>query len=189
MSPSSTLRASVYTELPLPPGTSLSWIPPSSLYCCHRSVSRVSAAARNLRIAASPGVRRPDFSSGALLRAKSPSPSRAAPQVAAPAANVPFLKNERRFALLLNTLPGSFMSILLFWTRGDSFAPRRFPAANGPVVTSGCPARILLLGQSATANVEGAGRLPYKLLHAPLILWMILQIFDPDNLQRSQVRP
>src|SRR6476620_8393194 len=29
-------------------------MPPSSLYCCQRSVSRISAAARNLRIAASP---------------------------------------------------------------------------------------------------------------------------------------
>src|SRR5260370_20682894 len=170
MSPSRTFKAAMYGALPLPPGRSQSWIPPSSLYCCHRSVSRVSAAARNLRIAASRGVRRPDFSSGALLRAKSPSPSRAAPQVAAPAANVPFLKNERRFALLLNTLPGSFMSILLFWTRGHSFAPRRFPAANGPVVTSGFPARILLFGPFATGDVEGGGRLSYKLLYAPPLL-------------------
>src|SRR6184192_2729259 len=29
-------------------------MPPSSLYCCQRSVSRISAAERNLRIAASP---------------------------------------------------------------------------------------------------------------------------------------
>src|SRR6516165_10445241 len=29
-------------------------MPPSSLYCCQKSVSRISAAARNLKIAASP---------------------------------------------------------------------------------------------------------------------------------------
>src|SRR5579883_2253949 len=43
--------------LPLPPGTSLSWMPPSSLYCCHKSLSMISAAARNRRIATSPLVR------------------------------------------------------------------------------------------------------------------------------------
>src|SRR6516162_10991807 len=54
MSPSICTRRSVYGLLPLPPGTSLSWIPPSSLYCCHRSVSRISSAARKRRMLASP---------------------------------------------------------------------------------------------------------------------------------------
>src|ERR1700730_8778617 len=56
LSASSLLSRLMYSALPLPPGTSLSWIPPSSLYCCHRSVSRISAAARNRKIAASPSV-------------------------------------------------------------------------------------------------------------------------------------
>src|SRR5882724_10434553 len=37
-------------------------MPPSSLYCCHKSVSRISAAARNRRMAASPFVRPPPLS-------------------------------------------------------------------------------------------------------------------------------
>src|SRR6202040_3381938 len=59
MSPSRTFKAAMYGALPLPPGTSLSWIPPSSLYCCHRSVSRISAAARKRRMATSPAVGMP----------------------------------------------------------------------------------------------------------------------------------
>src|SRR3954470_14549132 len=59
MSSSSTSTASVYASFPLPPGTSPSWMPASSLYCCQRSDSMISAAARNRRIAASPLVRRP----------------------------------------------------------------------------------------------------------------------------------
>src|SRR5260370_38019906 len=78
--------------LPLPLGTSLSWIPPSSLYCCHRSVSMISAAARNLRMEASPGVRRPDFSSGPWVTAESRVARSPAPAVAAPAARTPFFK-------------------------------------------------------------------------------------------------
>src|SRR6266702_6868414 len=97
MSSSSTSSALVYVGLPLPPGTSLSWIPPSSLYCCQRSVSRISAAARNRRIAASPLVRLPLCSSGPFfakadeLLANSPTPT-----VAALAAVNPFFTNLRR---------------------------------------------------------------------------------------------
>jgi len=59
------------------------------------------AAARNLRIAASPGVRRPDFSSRPLLTARKADSqaARAPTTVAAPVARTPFFKNERRFAL------------------------------------------------------------------------------------------
>src|SRR6266567_1004068 len=86
MSESSTCSAAVYAALPLPPGTSLSWIPPSSLYCCQKSVSRISAAAKKRRIAASPGVRPP------LASASDASPSNSAPSAAAPAPS----RNERR---------------------------------------------------------------------------------------------
>src|SRR6266511_6326106 len=65
-------------------------MPASSLYCCHRSVSMISAAAKNRRIAASPRVRPP------LARAGGASvSSRPAPRVAAPTA-APFAKKERR---------------------------------------------------------------------------------------------
>jgi hypothetical protein len=39
----------VYVLLPVPAGSSLSWMPPSSLYCCHRSASSSSAAASRSR--------------------------------------------------------------------------------------------------------------------------------------------
>src|SRR6185312_4413054 len=41
-------------------------MPPSSLYCCQASVSRISAAARNRKMAASCGVSGPPWSSLAL---------------------------------------------------------------------------------------------------------------------------
>src|SRR5712692_6683921 len=90
MSPSSVLSAAVYAGLPLPPGSSLSWIPPSSLYCCQASVSRISAAARKRRIAASPGVRPPAPSAGDAS-AKS-RPVAITPALAA----APLSRNERR---------------------------------------------------------------------------------------------
>src|SRR5690348_8865225 len=78
MSLSRFCRAAVYALLPLPPGTSLSWTPPSSLYCCQKSVSRISAAATNRRIASSPFVRlRRAEASG--TSANIPTPSAAAP--------------------------------------------------------------------------------------------------------------
>src|SRR4029077_495524 len=91
MSPSSSSNALVYGLLPLPPGTSLSWMPPSSLYCCHRSVSRISAADRNLRMAASPWVSSPPPPSANAAAAR-PSGPRVAP---APTAS-PVAKNDRR---------------------------------------------------------------------------------------------
>src|SRR2546427_2121629 len=94
MSSSSASSAPVYFAFPLPPGTSLSWIPPSSLYCCHRSVSRISAAARNLRIAASPCVR-PALPASARAGAPLKSPETVAP---APTAS-PVPKKERRLVL------------------------------------------------------------------------------------------
>src|SRR5437588_3191491 len=89
MSPSSFFRALTYGVLPLPPGTSLSWTPPSSLYCCQRSLSMISAAARNRRMATSPGVTSPlAFAVGVFS-------NNPAPMVPAPtASDLP--KKERR---------------------------------------------------------------------------------------------
>src|SRR5215469_4624196 len=101
--------------MPLPPGTSLSWIPPSSLYCTQKSVSRISAAAANLRRAASFGVR-PPLAKTVELWANSP-----APTVAAPAAIVPFFKNARRFEPLVNTL-----SVFIAFSFRDSNQTCRF---------------------------------------------------------------
>src|SRR5437763_7348125 len=77
---------------------SVSWTPPSSWYCNHRSVSMISAAARKRRMAASPRVRLP-------LRSSSPASARVASSVpalkAAPAIPIP-LRNERRGVVLGN---------------------------------------------------------------------------------------
>src|SRR5205807_9300252 len=116
MSESSTVSAAVYAGLPVPPppGNSLSWTPPSSLYCTQKSVSRISAAAANLSRAASPGVRRPLCSSGPRsaktdeLWANSP-----APIVAAPAAVNPFLMNERRLIEFFKPFSNFFIGDLL----------------------------------------------------------------------------
>src|SRR5580658_3982596 len=81
--------------------------PPSSAYCCHRSASINSAAARNERIAMSPrvGVR---ICAEAVLLATNP-----APTVAVPASRL-FLRNERRFAGSDNCFtPICFKSVLL----------------------------------------------------------------------------
>src|SRR6266700_5081517 len=93
MSPSSTSRPATYGALPLPPGTSLSWMPPSSLYCCHRSLSMISIAARNLRMATSPCVRRalPSWAKAGNPLANSPVPMAPAPTTASP-----LRKKERR---------------------------------------------------------------------------------------------
>src|SRR2546427_1417729 len=72
-------------------------MPPSSLYCTQKSVSRISAAAANLSNAASPGVSRPLFSSGPSLALPGSSlASKPTPTVAAPAAIALLFKNERR---------------------------------------------------------------------------------------------
>src|SRR5256885_8540081 len=111
MSSSSTSKASVYGSLPLPPGTSASWIPPSSLYCCHRSVSRISAAARNLRIDASPLDREPLLSSRSWANTDELSDSSPAPMVAAPATANPFFMNERRPTASFISFSGCFTRI------------------------------------------------------------------------------
>src|SRR5437773_3077067 len=64
-------------------------MPASSLYCCQRSDSRISAAARKRRIAASPSVR-PPLASAAAVSANSPAPTAPAPTAA------PLSKNDRR---------------------------------------------------------------------------------------------
>src|SRR4051794_40989775 len=64
-------------------------MPASSLYCCHRSVSISSAAARKRRMAASPLVR-PLLARAADASAKSPPAPIAAP------ATAPLTKSERR---------------------------------------------------------------------------------------------
>src|SRR5256886_8204253 len=72
-------------------------MPPSSLYCCHKSASMISAAARNRRISASPRVRPPlALAVGAL--ANSPAPMVPAPT----ASDVP--KKERRLIELFKGL-------------------------------------------------------------------------------------
>src|SRR6266481_4306973 len=72
-------------------------MPASSLYCCHKSVSMISAAARNRRIASSPAVRPPlALAVGAL--ANSPAPIVPAPT----ASDLP--KKERRLRKLFKGL-------------------------------------------------------------------------------------
>src|ERR1700680_3188194 len=89
MSPSSCWRPVLYPES----GASC---PPSSVYCCHRSVSRISAAARNRRMAASPSVMPPP---GTAPKAERPLDNNPTPTVAALAAKL-FFRKERRFACL-----------------------------------------------------------------------------------------
>src|SRR5207248_3154238 len=88
MSESSTASALVYALLPVPPGTSLSWTPPSSLYCCQKSVSKISAADKKRRIASSP----PDSRCLRRAEATGTSANRPAPSAPAPADAM----NERR---------------------------------------------------------------------------------------------
>src|SRR5947209_12068016 len=83
MSPSITASARLYARLPVPPGTSASGTPPSSLYWCQRSSSSSSAAARNWRIATSPSVR-PAVAKAAGGSAKSRVPAIAPAPTAAP---------------------------------------------------------------------------------------------------------
>src|SRR5271156_631494 len=65
-------------------------MPPSSAYCVQRSASISSAAARNRRMAASPGLSLPR-SCAELVFANNP-----APTVAAPPASRPLFIKERR---------------------------------------------------------------------------------------------
>src|SRR5439155_23009 len=119
MSSSSTSSAAVYVGLPLPPGTSLSWMPPSSLYCCQKSVSRISAAARNLKIAASPLLSFDDAGLSARALAALPNGAKPTPTPAA----TPVARNERRLTPVSDFSPGAATvpSRLAF---GDSVALR-----------------------------------------------------------------
>src|SRR6266487_5627194 len=110
-------------------------MPPSSLYCCQRSVSSVSSAARNRRIAPSPGVRPP------LARAFGGSAnSRPAPTVAAPA-TAPLSKKERRLLRCSDRSVASMVFLLLespclpkggFAEAGLGLGPAERAAAAGP---------------------------------------------------------
>src|SRR5207245_11601600 len=97
-------------SLALPPATSLYWIPPSSLYWHQKSVSNISAVAKNLRIASSPTVSGSSsledlVTASATLRPFLSSPPPMVPAATAPAATAsPFFINERR-------LSGSFSMI------------------------------------------------------------------------------
>src|SRR4051812_35441029 len=109
MSLSITASARVYARFPLPPATSASWTPPSSLYCFQRSASSSSAAARNLRIAASPaGSPSPASAAGVSIR------NLPAPRVRAPAA-APLTRKDRR---LVRCSDDSFIDVLLFGGTG-----------------------------------------------------------------------
>src|SRR5580692_322477 len=100
------VRHLVKARFPPPPGTSSSGIPPSSLYCAQKSASRVSPAARNCRMAASPAVRLLLDCANAFV----PCTSKPVPTVA-PAAVSPVFRKLRRFPLL-NRLGFSFILIL-----------------------------------------------------------------------------
>src|SRR5215472_7185067 len=125
ISVSRTARAAVYAGLPLPPGTSLVLgTPPNSLYCTQKSVSRISAAAANLSIAASPRVRRPLFSSGrgpSCIRAAVSRAISVRPRVPALAVTIPFFRNVRRLEPLVSTL-----SVFMAFSSRDSNQTCRF---------------------------------------------------------------
>src|SRR3954454_24869621 len=104
---SSTDRARVYGLFPLPPGRSWSWIPPSSLYCSHRSASRSSAAARNCRMATSPLVRPPSAEAGDGWASRRPAPMAPTPTTA------PLTRNDRR---LVKRPDGSISSTIFLLT-------------------------------------------------------------------------
>src|SRR6266480_1081730 len=118
MSSSSTARAAVYNGLPLPPGTSSSWMPPSSLYWIQKSASSISAAAANRSKAASPGVR-PPLASAVRMLVNSPAP----PMVPAPTAN-DLPRKERRLIKRLDrsTFSSEFCACGECWLFLNSFA-------------------------------------------------------------------
>src|SRR5439155_9449305 len=95
-------KGRVYSGLPVPPGTSESWTPPSSLYWIQKSASSNSSAAGNRSSAASPGVR-PPLASAVRMLANNP-----APMVPAPMAIV-LPRKERRLIY-------RFRALLLFST-------------------------------------------------------------------------
>src|SRR5882724_3780135 len=105
-------------------------MPPSSLYCCHKSASMSSAAARNRRISASPRVR-PPLALAARALANSPAPIVPAPT----ASDLP--KKERRLIKL-------FVDLLISDSR--STLPSRFPSHVGLPILS-----VHLVGQATDA--------------------------------------
>src|SRR5439155_27041657 len=90
-------KGRVYSGLPVPPGTSESWTPPSSLYWIQKSASSNSSAAGNRSSAASPAVRPPRASAVRML-VNSPAPIVPAPT----ASDLP--RNERRLIELFRGL-------------------------------------------------------------------------------------
>src|SRR6266446_5178249 len=118
ISPSRFLRSSVYGLFPVPSGSSLSWIPPSSLYWTQKSVSSISAAAANRSNAASPGVR-PPLASAVRMLVNSPAP----PMVPAPTARE-LPKKDRRLIKRLDrsTFSSEFCACGECWLFLNSFA-------------------------------------------------------------------
>src|SRR5437773_10278677 len=90
-------------------------MPPSSLYCCQRSVSRISAAARNRKIAASP------FSSlvegGLSARALTALPNGPSPAPTPTAA--PEARKARRLKPLCSTSAGASIAPSGLQSMGD----------------------------------------------------------------------
>src|SRR3954471_12100316 len=121
---SSTERALVNCLFPLPPGRSRSWIPPSSLYCSHRSASRSSAAARNWRMATSPLVRRQSAEAGDGWASRPLAPMAPTPTAA------PLSRNERRFVKRRDGSMSSTIFLLQKLWRATRCAARRYDGPN-----------------------------------------------------------
>src|SRR5580765_8026063 len=115
-------------------------MPPSSLYCCHRSVSRISAAARNRRIAASPSVSEP-FALTAADPARASKPP--APVAATPTAT-PCATNARRL-LVRRPLSGVSVGISELLPLGCA-CPASEYAANPESVSTRAPRRLGSVG-------------------------------------------
>src|SRR5437762_2590089 len=109
MSSSRTASASLYLAFTVPLWTSLSGMPPSSLYWIQKSASSLSSAAGNRSSAASPGVR-PLLALAVRVLIKN-----SAPTVPAPTAR-DFPKNERR---LMELLEGFALPSELFFAAVD----------------------------------------------------------------------
>src|SRR5579872_3981244 len=111
----------VYGLFPAPPATSLSGIPPSSLYWVQKSTSRASPAAKNRKMAASPAVRLLlDCANAFVPRTSKPVPT------VAPAAVSPAFRKPRRFrclsnrfrSLLILVLFHKYLNCVYFFTSG-----------------------------------------------------------------------
>src|SRR5271155_1532277 len=87
-------------------------IPPSSAYCVQRSDSRISAAARNRRIAMSP-LRR--LFSLSQPNARVSPPAKPAPIATAPPASTPCFKSDLRFTARFIRLCVFSITPLFFW--------------------------------------------------------------------------